>query len=71
MFVKNKYIIENVKSWEFNENQINSLKFVENHWKQWTLSRIDQDIYEILMIELFREIFEDWDGNVIEYALYL
>ena len=23
------------------------------------------------MIELFREIFEDWDGNVIEYALYL
>ncbi len=23
------------------------------------------------MLELFREIYEDWDGNVIEYALYL
>ena len=23
------------------------------------------------MIELFREIYEDWDGNVVEYALYL
>ena len=23
------------------------------------------------MIELFREIFEDWDGDVIQYALYL
>jgi transcription elongation factor GreA-like protein len=23
------------------------------------------------MIELFREIYEDWDGNIIEYALYL
>ena len=22
------------------------------------------------MLELFREIYEDWDGNVIEYALY-
>ena len=23
------------------------------------------------MLEMFREIFEEWDGNVIEYALYL
>ena len=23
------------------------------------------------MLELFRETYEDWDGNVIEYALYL
>jgi len=23
------------------------------------------------MLELFREIYEDWDGNVIEYAIYL
>ena len=23
------------------------------------------------MIELFREINEDWGGNVVEYALYL
>jgi hypothetical protein len=23
------------------------------------------------MLKLFREIYEDWDGNVIEYALYL
>ena len=23
------------------------------------------------MLELFREIYEDWDGNVVEYALYL
>jgi len=23
------------------------------------------------MLELFREINEDWGGNVIEYALYL
>ena len=22
------------------------------------------------MLELFREIYEDWGGNVIEYALY-
>lgn len=23
------------------------------------------------MLEMFREIFEEWDGDVIQYALYL
>ena len=52
------------------ENTMNDLRDCLRHIDQEAENpRDEQERQE--MLELFREINEDWDGNVVEYALYL
>ena len=52
------------------ENTMNDLRDCLRHIDQEAENDRDESERQE-MLELFREICEDWDGNVIEYALYL
>ena len=52
------------------ENTMNALRDCLRHIDYKAENPRDEQERQA-MLELFREIYEDWDGNVIEYALYL
>ena len=52
------------------ENTMNDLRDCLRHIDHEAENNRDESSRQE-MLELFREIYEDWDGNVIEYALYL
>ena len=52
------------------ENTMNDLRDCLHHIDYESENSRDEQARQE-MLELFREIYEDWDGNVIEYALYL